>query len=130
MHGPCRSREPITYRRSECATFRKTSERFGGLSNMAPGFPIVVNNVQIRTSEALYQACRFPHYPEIQSIIISKSSPMSAKMAGKPHRSKTRIDWDDVREQIMWWCLRVKLAQNWEEFEKLLLETGDCPIVE
>ena len=30
----------------------------------------------------------------------------------------------------MRWCLRVKLAQNWEKFSELLLDTGDRPIVE
>ena len=45
-----------TYYPAESAVFLKTNERFGGLSNMAPGFPIVLNGVRIRTSEALYQA--------------------------------------------------------------------------
>jgi hypothetical protein len=30
----------------------------------------------------------------------------------------------------MRWCLQVKLIQNWDKFSKLLLETGDLPIVE
>ena len=30
----------------------------------------------------------------------------------------------------MRWCLRVKLAQNWDSFGRLLLSTGDSPIVE
>lgn len=91
-----------TYYPAESAVFLKTNERFGGLSNMAPGFPIVLNGVRIRTSEALYQACRFPRRP----------------------------DWDAVRVKIMRWCLRVKLAQKWQTFSKLLLSTGDMPIVE
>ena len=51
------------YERSNAVVFLKTSEAFGGLSNMAPGFPLCVNGIAIRTSEALYQACRFPHVP-------------------------------------------------------------------
>lgn len=31
---------------------------------------------------------------------------------------------------VMRWCLRVKLAQHWDEFSNVLLETGDRPIVE
>jgi predicted NAD-dependent protein-ADP-ribosyltransferase YbiA (DUF1768 family) len=53
-----------TYQTKDVVRFRKTNEKFGGLSNMAPGFPIVVLGYRIRTSEALYQACRFPHMPE------------------------------------------------------------------
>jgi len=110
--------------------FLKTNERFGGLSNMAPGFPLRVNGVRIRTSEALYQACRFPHMPDVQRKIIDEHSPMTAKMRSKPFRKDSRPDWDVVRVKIMRWCLRVKLAQNWREFGRLLLATGDNPIVE
>ena len=110
--------------------FLKTKEQFGGLSNMAAGFPLRVNGVAIRTSEALYQACRFPHRPELQADIIEQVSPMTAKMVGKPYRDDSRPDWDRLRTKIMRWCLRVKLAQNYRAFSELLLSTGDRPIVE
>ncbi|MCA3642801.1 MAG: DUF1768 domain-containing protein [Methylobacterium sp.] len=119
-----------TYDPSASVVFLKTNERFGGLSNMAPGFPLRVNGVRIRTSEALYQACRFPHMPEVQQLIIGENSPMTAKMRSKPYRRVSRQDWDFVRVKIMRWCLRVKQAQNWREFGRLLLATGDRPIVE
>ncbi len=119
-----------TYCRSSAAVFLKTREQYGGLSNMAGGFPLCVNGVAIRSSEALYQACRFPYLPDVQRLIIEQISPMSAKMKGKPYRRDSRPDWDNVRIKIMRWCLRVKLAQNWETFSKALLETGDLPIVE
>lgn len=119
-----------TYDRATSVAFLKTNERFGGLSNMAPGFPLRVNDVRIRTSEALYQACRFPHMPEVQRLIIGEISPITAKMRSKPYRQVSRQDWDFVRVKIMRWCLRVKLAQNWREFGRLLLATGDRPIVE
>ena len=126
-HGNCRTR---SYRRSESAVFLKTKEKHGGLSNMAGGFPLVVNGVAIRSSEALYQACRFPHLPEVQRTIIAQKSPMTAKMKSKPHRDNSRPDWNAVRVGIMRWCLQVKLAQNYDKFGRLLLETGDKPIVE
>jgi type I restriction enzyme, S subunit len=119
-----------TYNRASSVVFLKTDAPFGGLSNMAGGFPLRVNGICIRTSEALYQACRFPHRPEVQTLIIEQTSPMTAKMKGKPHRHDSRPDWDQVRIKIMRWCLRVKLAQNWRKFSALLLETGDRPIVE
>jgi len=118
------------YRRGECITFLKTTEHFGGLSNMAGGYPLLVNNVSIFTSEALYQSCRFPHKSDLQKLIISQKSPMTAKMKSKPYRKDSRSDWDEIRVQIMWWCLRVKLAQHWGRFGKLLLSTGDMFIVE
>lgn len=118
------------YRVADCVTFCKTREAFGGLSNMAAGFPITLNGVAIRTSEALYQAMRFPQRAEVQAEIIRQASPMAAKMASKPHRADTRPDWDEVRIEIMAWALRVKLAQNFEPFADLLLSTGSLPIVE
>ncbi|MFN5978109.1 MAG: NADAR family protein [Pseudanabaena sp.] len=122
--------ESRTYNRLECITFRKTAEKFGGLSNMAGGYLLNVNGVKILTSEALYQACRFPHLPEVQRLIIAERSPMTAKMKSKPYRDNSRVDWDIVRTKVMRWCLQVKLVQNWEKFSELLLETGDLPIVE
>lgn len=120
----------FTYYRRTSVLFRKTKGEFGGLSNMAAGFSLEVNGTTVRTSEALYQACRFPHRPELQRQIIEQRSPMTAKMVGKPYTHDSRRDWDSVRVEIMRWCLRVKLAQNWEKFSKLLLATGDRPIVE
>lgn len=118
------------YDKLKSVVFLKTNQPFGGLSNMAGGFPIKINGIYIRTSEALYQSCRFPHRPEIQQLIIAQASPMTAKMKSKPYRHDSRPDWDQVRVKIMRWCLRIKLAQNWAKFSELLLATGDCPIVE
>ena len=119
-----------SYKRAQSIVFLKTKEAFGGLSNMAAGYPLEINGVCIRTSEALYQACRFPHLPQIQQLIIDQKSPMTAKMKGKPHRSNSRPDWERVQIKVMRWCLRVKLVKNWKEFSTLLLNTDDLPIVE
>src|ERR1700737_685131 len=121
---------PTTYRRSDCVTFRKTAEQWGGLSNMAAGFPLAVNDFAIRTSEALYQACRFPHRPDVQQLIIAQPSPMGAKMKAKLHRRNSRPDFDALRVPIMWWSLRVKLACKPSTFAPLLLATDRRPIVE
>jgi ribA/ribD-fused uncharacterized protein len=118
------------YRRGAAVVFRKTKDAFGGLSNMAAGYPLLVEGVNLLTSEALYQACRFPHRPEVQQLIIEQASPMSAKMKSKPYRKESRPDWDRVNVAVMRWCLRVKLAQHWDRFGDLLRSTGDLPIVE
>ncbi len=123
--------ESSVYHRKECVTFRKVDEEFGGLSNMSGDYPLEVNGVDIKTSEALYQACRFPDHPVVQGEIIAQASPMAAKMRSKPSRkTHGRADWDAVRVDVMRWCLRVKLACNWVKFGRLLLRTGDRPIVE
>ena len=58
------------YRIDECIVFAKTSEPFGGLSNMAPGYPLFINDNIIPSSEALYQAMRYSLFPSIQHEII------------------------------------------------------------
>ena len=120
-----------TYERNHSVVYLKTTEAFGGLSNMSGGFPLEVNGIKIRTSEALYQACRFPYHADVQKLIIDQTSPMTAKMKNKPFRQDcSRPDWNQVRTKIMRWCLHVKLAQNWHSFSKLLIDTGELPIVE
>jgi type I restriction enzyme S subunit len=148
--------QEFVYRRDECAIVRRTKEQFGGLSNMAGGYPLLVAGVPIRTTEALYQACRYPLLPAVQQAIIARASPMVAKWESRKHRTRSccgacrrllddlpcvdhpnsaavprlRSDWDEVNVAIMAWCLRVKLAQHWQRFGGLLLSTGQQPIVE
>lgn len=119
-----------TYQKSEVAFFRTTTGEFGALSNMAPDYPVTIYGIKIPTIEALYQACRYPDFPEIQTEILDQMSPMTAKMKSKKYTAKTREDWDRVRVSIMRWCLRTKLAQNWQRFGAVLRKTGAMPIVE
>ena len=124
-----------TYTFTNSIVFRKTNEEpYGAFSNMKGGFPLTLNGKIWLTSEALYQACRFPNHPDIQEEIRLQKSPMAAKMKSKPHRpvelGKNRLDWDDVRIPTMAWCLRVKLAQHFNKFSKILLQSGNQPIVE
>ena len=84
----------------------------------------------IPSSEALYQACRFPLFPEIQHEIIEQNSPMTAKMISRKYSKHTRQDWEVVKYDIMYWALQVKLSQNFDKFSKLLTETSNAPIVE
>lgn len=123
-------RQVRTYHPDDCVVFRKTKERWGGLSNMASGFNLEVNGIHIRTSEALYQSCRFPHMPNLQNYIIGECSPITAKMKSKKYHDSSRSDWFRIRVRVMKWCLNVKLAQNLSAFGDLLLSTENRPIVE
>lgn len=118
------------YVKREVVFFRTTTGEFGPLSNMAPDFTISIANIRIQTAEALYQACRFPDDPDVQRTIIDQPSPMTAKMKSKKYRLRTREDWDEVRVNVMRWCLRAKLSQNWKRFGAVLEKTEERPIVE
>ena len=118
------------YPNNETVSFRKTTEKWGGLSNMARGFPLYVNDIPIQSSEILYQACRYPNYPEIQREIITFSNPFEAKQVARYYEAKTRDGWEKNRVSIMKWCVRIKLCQNWESFFQLLDSTELNSIVE
>jgi ribA/ribD-fused uncharacterized protein len=118
------------YKTQDIVAFAKTDGKFGGLSNMAPGYILFVNEVNIQSSEILYQACRFPLFPQIQEEILRTKNPMDSKSVSRKYLTSTRQDWDMVKFKIMRWCLEVKLVQNFDRFSELLLSTRDKPIVE
>ena len=123
------------FSRNGAVVFRATKDQWGGLSNMAAGYPLIVNGHLFRTSEALYQAFRYSDDKSedgelIQELIRREKSPMAAKMVSKKYYAFTRDDWDFTRVKIMDWCLRAKLSAHWDNFSALLLSTGDLPIVE
>jgi type I restriction enzyme S subunit len=124
--------EPIAYiyDQRESLVFRRVTESFGDLSNMALGYPILINGIRIASSEALYQACRFPHLTDVQRVVLSEQDPLKAKLLSRTHSEHSRHDWEVVRVKIMRWCLQMKLANNWERFGDLLLSTRERIIVE
>lgn len=123
-------KEIRVYNKENSCIFKKNNEEFGALSNMATGFPLRINGINIKTTEALYQACRFPHLPEIQQKIIEEKSPMVVKMISNANKKKSRQDWDNIRLKVMKWCIQVKLAQNFISFGAMLHETGLRNVVE
>lgn len=121
--------ESRVYRRSEIASFYKTDETFGLLSNMKGRIYLQVNEVSFYSSEALYQALKFPYSPEIQKKIAGVKSPLIAKRVAQSFRDKSRGDWENVRNNIMRLVLRIKYVQ-WPPFRDILFQTGDKAIVE
>lgn len=118
------------YMRSDSIVFKKNNESFGGLSNMSSEYKINLNDFSIRTVEALYQALKFPNNLKAQEEIIIQKSPMAAKYKARSYHNIIRSDWEDVKLDIMYWCLKLKLFSNWDTFSKLLIETGSKFIVE
>ena len=119
-----------TFDCSNDVIFHKTKEAFGGLSNMCAGYALSVNGIDIRTSEALFQAMKYPNNPDVQKAIIEEKSPLGAKMKSKSFNNYVRKDWFDINVDVMYWCLRVKLSQNFDKFIDLLISTGGAGIVE
>ena len=117
------------YKKDNVIHFRRNREAYGILSNMYPT-SVEVNGLTIRTSEALYQACKFPDYPLIQKKIIEQASPMTAKWEARVQNALVRDDWFECNVDVMAWCVWTKLIQNADTFGEVLLDTGDSIIVE
>jgi len=119
------------YDLADVCSFSKVKEPFGGFSNMSNEFKVRVNGILIHNTEALYQACRFPRQAAVQKEILDQRSGMAAKMKSKHYRPQhSRGDWDEIRIDVMRWCLRVKLGQNVFGLGRLFDSTGDRPIAE
>lgn len=115
--------------KADCAVFCRSRDRFGGLSNMSFGREIQLGERTWRSSEALYQACRFPDAPEVQEEIFAAASGMEAKKIARAHDGKTRADWYEINVAAMAWTLSHK-AETSPRFQGDLAETDTLEIVE
>jgi ribA/ribD-fused uncharacterized protein len=88
-----------------------------------------IDLVRFKNTEAFYQAARFPDHPDIQLIIQDGHSGMSSKMKAKKYKNYTRADWHSIRENVMRYCLELKLYQS-PPLRRLFLSSNEMPIVE
>ncbi len=120
----------MTYSANKTISFRKTTEQYGFLSNMINGYPLTINNIIIPSSEHLYQAMRYPLFPEIQEKIISQNNAMKAKFISNNYKdSLCRQDWDVIKIKMMYWINHLKFKCH-PELANLLIDTKDSFIVE
>lgn len=120
---------PRRYRRSEVAAFCRVRDDWGQFSNFAR-CELTVDGRTWRSSEALYQALRFPGLPELQRRIFQAPDPFAVKQIAKEHYASSRDDWmAGARLSAMAWTLGVK-ARQWAPFSRQLLASVGQPIVE
>ena len=89
------------WKRSEVSTFLKAADRFGNLGNMAGGNGYWDGSVYWKSSEAQYQALRFPDHPDVQKLINEASNGFEAKKVAYEHIEKSRPDWEEVNLEAM-----------------------------
>lgn len=118
------------WNRKTSVEFRKTNERWGMFSNMAASYPVYIDGKKWLTTEALYQACRYPDHPEHQEAIRLKPNPLQAKWLSRRFIKDTRRDWEDVKVDVMRFCLFLKMKQNPVRFTQAILSTADREIIE
>lgn len=109
--------------------FTKVALPFGWLGNMSP-YPVKYDGKEWKTTEALFQALRFPD-DHVRELIRAEKSPMGAKMRTKAlakiHARLLPTSEQDVEN--METCLRLKIDQH-PELKQKLKATGERLIVE
>jgi ribA/ribD-fused uncharacterized protein len=120
-----------TYNKNDVCFFSKAKDQWGEFGNMTGGFKFrLTKDILIPSSENLYQAMRFPEYPEIQKAVIEQKSGFGSKMVSKKYRKTHTFEgFEEHKIDIMLWCLQLK-ALNHKNFRDVLLSTGTKTIVE
>ena len=122
------------YPKKDTIVFCRSRDPFGELQNMTSGYPIEIRShgVTAPTSEHLYQALKFPHFPVIQEAILDARNGYAAKLVANEHMASETV-WPEFfphRVKIMGFCIGMKTLQHLDHFKPLLLGTGDKPLVE
>lgn len=85
--------------------------------------PVTYMGYTFQNNEAAFQAAKCP----ARMHEFCNMNPSEAKSLGR--RIQLRDDWEIAKNSIMYDVCRAKFAQN-PSLAKLLLETGDCELVE
>lgn len=112
----------------ECCCFCRTRDKFGELSNMHNNFPVILNNINIKSSEHLYQALKFCKHPDIQTKILKAGNAFESKQIAYKFLDKIDDNFEANKIKIMRYVLKVKTACNFETIGKVLESTGDLPL--
>jgi N-glycosidase YbiA len=107
--------------------FYSTSDQYGTLSNFSP-HGIEIDNHWWPTVEHYFQAQKFAD-EEYREKIRKAHNPKQAKSLGRSRKLPIRADWDEARDEIMYWaCL--KKFQTHRQARELLLSTGEEELIE
>lgn len=87
--------------------------------------PVVYEGITYNNNEAAFQAAKVLSNKERESF--KDLPPNKAKSKGR--RVKLRKDWEQVKDQVMYDCVKDKFTRN-PELGKKLVETGDDELIE
>ena len=121
---------PHRWQASTAAAFSKVREQWGGYSNMANSlsFTDPATGLHWGSSEAWYQAQRFPEDAAHQRAIMKAPHAFASKEVAYQKISESRRDWAEIKVPMMARALALK-AQN-PAFVALLSDSGTLTIVE
>ncbi len=120
-----------TYIKEQACGFRFTKAAWGAFSNFQPlAVPIMAGPWSFGTSEAVYQACKFPAHPDVQQRIAEAPTAREAATIGRTSGLGIDPGWNAQRVDVMRWVLRLKREANAAEIDAVLASTGERSIVE
>lgn len=103
-------------------------QEFYVLSNFS-AFNLSWKNLRFDTAEHAYHWEKFPDAPNVRLGIELARSAHEAFQLAQANKNRRRLDWDDVKVDIMLNILHAKADQH-EYVRRKLLETGDRELVE
>jgi N-glycosidase YbiA len=107
--------------------FYSTREEYGCFSNFSNhGFEL--DNLYWYTSEHYFQAQKFVGTPHLEAIRLVKTPKDAAKM-GRERKRPLRLDWENVKDDIMRKAVLAKFKTH-RDIRDILLSTANQEIVE
>lgn len=112
----------------QCAPFSKVAERWGEFSNFGVT-PIMVEGVQFKCAEQLFQCMKFSDLEAIADIHEASGQTIKMKAKKWDKAGHTRADWGRMIVDAMKFCLNLKYEQV-ADFRRALEESKGLYIVE
>lgn len=107
--------------------FNSKSKAYSEFSNFHVS-PFVIDGIEWQTVEHYFQAQKFPDDPLQDSIRLAKT-PGLAKKFGRTRSESFVVNWDQIKEDVMYTGLQAKFTQN-PDLKDLLINTGDATLIE
>src|SRR3546814_17711472 len=79
---------------------------------MSNDHPYTDQGLRWKSSEAQYQAMRYPAHPDVQEMIRAAPNAYAAKLVAYEHLDKTRAEWKDVNVQAMAYVDRKRVVKG------------------
>jgi len=107
--------------------FYEANKAYGCLSNFSK-HPITIGGRTWATSEHFFQAAKFTEPSDIEAI-HGAQTPFVAARLGRERGRSLRLDWNDVRNNLMLVALRAKFTQH-TKLSSILASTNGTRLVE
>ena len=108
--------------------FYKINEPFGEFSNFSPYGFFDDSGLYWPTSEHYFQAQKFES-KELSEKIRLLSNPMDAAIEGRNRMNPLKEDWEQIKQDVMFYAVEQKFNQN-TVLKELLLSTDHLEIIE